>query len=110
MCPIRDVTYVSGRSHGITTLPIMTDEMDAALIRLQFVAYHQRRAEPALADDLEAVIRYAKSDPASRQIDPEVLTRLERREGQATVENQSSLANDLIRAVELVRKLKGTEG
>jgi hypothetical protein len=88
----------------------MTDEIDAALIRLQFVAYHQRRAEPALADDLEAVIRYAKSDPASRQIDAQVLTRLARRAGQATVENQSSLANDLTRTVELVHKLQGTKG
>jgi hypothetical protein len=95
--------------HGTTTLPIMTDEMDAALIRLQFVVYHQRRAEPALADDLEAVIRYAKSDPASRQIDAQVLTRLERRAGQATVENQPSLANDLTRAMELVHKLQGAK-
>jgi hypothetical protein len=88
----------------------MTDELDAALIRLQFVAYHQRRAEPAIADDLDAVIRYAKSDLAIRQIDPEVVARLERRAGQATAENQSGLANDLTRAVELVRKLEASAG
>jgi hypothetical protein len=88
----------------------MTDEMDAALIRLQFVAYHQRRAEPAVADDLDAVMQYAKADPAGRQIDPNVLTRLKRRAVQATLENQSSLANDLTRAVELVRKLNATHG
>jgi len=88
----------------------MTDELDAALIRLQFVAYHQRRAEPATADDLDAVIRYAKSDPASRRIDPEVVARLERRASQATAENQSGLANDLTRAVDLVRKLEASAG
>jgi hypothetical protein len=88
----------------------MTDELDAALIRLQFVAYHQRRAESAIADDLDAVIRYAKSDPATRQIDPAVVARLERRAGEATAENQSGLANDLTRAVELVRKLEASAG
>ncbi len=87
----------------------MTNELDAALIRLQFVAYHQRRAEPALADDLDLVIRFAQSDPIGRQIDPMVPARLEQRAAQAIEENQSKLANDLRAAVELIRKLRGAE-
>ncbi len=87
----------------------MTNELDAALIRLQFVAYHQRRAEPALADDLDVVIRFAQSDAIGRQIDPMVPARLEQRAAQAIEENQSKLANDLRAAVELIRKLRGAE-
>ncbi len=87
----------------------MTNELDAALIRLQFVAYHQRRAEPALADDLDLVIRFAQSDPIGRQIDPMVPARLEQRAAQAIEENQSKLANDLRAAVELIGKLRGAE-
>jgi hypothetical protein len=86
----------------------MANDLDAALIRLQFVAYHQRRAEPALADDLDVVIRFAQANPASREIDPMVIARLEQRAARATAEEQSTLANDLLRAVELVRKLAGT--
>ncbi len=89
--------------------PTMTNELDAALIRLQFVAYHQRRAEPALADDLDVVIRFAQSDAIGRQIDPMVPARLEQRAAQAIEENQSKLANDLRAAVELIRKLRGAE-
>jgi len=87
----------------------MTNELDAALIRLQFVAYHQRRAEPALADDLDVVIRFAQSDAIGRQIDPMVPARLEQRAAQAIEENQSKLANDLRAAVELIGKLRGAE-
>jgi len=82
----------------------MTDELDAALIRLQYVAYTQRRTEPAVADDLEAVIRFA-SNRTDRRIDPMVITRLEKRAVRAIEENQPTLAKDLAAAVELVGKL-----
>jgi hypothetical protein len=83
----------------------MTDELDATLIRLQFVAYNQRRTEPGVAEDLEVVIRLAQSDPTDHEIDPMVLARLAKRAARATDENQQTLARDLLAAVELIRKL-----
>lgn len=83
----------------------MTAELDAALIRLQFVAYHQRGPDPALADDLDAVIRFAQADPQSRHIDPELSARLEQRAARAAQANNAKLASDLGTAVALIRKL-----
>jgi hypothetical protein len=87
----------------------MTEALDAALIRLQFVAYHQRSKEPAITDDLDVVIRFAQSDPNERQIDPMVVARLEQRAAQATDQNDSALAKDLLSALELIRKLRVAE-
>jgi hypothetical protein len=86
----------------------MTDELDATLIRLQFVAYNQRRTEPGVAEDLDVVIRLAQSNPTDRQIDPLVTARLEKRAARATQDNQPTLAKDLLAAVGLIRKLTAT--
>ena len=86
----------------------MTDELDATLIRLQFVAYNQRRTEPGVAEDLDVVIRLAQSNPTDRQIDPLVTARLEKRAARAAHDNQPTLAKDLLAAVGLIRKLTAT--
>ena len=83
----------------------MTPELDAVLIRLQFVAYHQRRTDSALADDLDAVIRFAQSAPSQRQLDPALAARLERRAAEAAGANDAKLASDIRSAAELIRKL-----
>jgi len=83
----------------------MNPDVDAALIRLQFVAYHQRRTDPALADDFDAVIRLAQSDPNIRQLDPALMARLERRAAQAAEADDAKLAKDIRGAVELIRQV-----
>ena len=82
----------------------MTSELDAALIRLQYVAYTQRRTDPALADDLDAVIRFAQDDAKSRRLDPSIVPRLEKKAADVTSQD-ARLAKDLSAAVELIRKL-----
>ncbi len=93
----------------------MTEEADKTFIRrLQFLANSlRRRDEPAVADDLEAVIRLNQSSAEEREQalwrDPGHLTliqRLEKRAQQACDENQSRIANDLDTAVELIRRLR----
>ena len=82
----------------------MTNELDAALIRLQFVAYTQRRTDPALADDLDAVIRFAQDDAKSRRLDPAIVPRLEKKASDA-INHDARLAKDLSAAVQLIRTL-----
>jgi hypothetical protein len=94
---------------------LMTDEADEAIVsRLQLVANSLRRAEPAVAYDLEAAIRFKQASPEGRELmrarDPtsKILTliaRLESRADRAVRENQSPLAKDLQDAVELIRGL-----
>ncbi len=93
----------------------MTEEADETFIRrLQFLANSlRRRDEPAVADDLEAVIRFNQSSAKEREQalwrDPGHLTliqRLEKRAQQACDENQSRIANDLDSAVKLIRRLR----
>ncbi len=93
----------------------MTEEADETFIRrLQFLANSlRRRDEPAVADDLEAVIRFNQSSAEEREQalwrDPGHLTliqRLEKRAQQACDENQSRIANDLDSAVKLIRRLR----
>ena len=93
----------------------MTEAADEAFMRrLQFLARSlRRRNEPAIADDLEAVIRFTKSAAEEREEalwrDPGHLTlirRLEKRAEQARTENQSLIASDLDAAVELIRRLR----
>jgi len=102
-------------AHPRMEIEKMTDEADETFIRrLQFLANSlRRRDEPAVADDLEAVIRFKQSSPEEREEalwrDPWHLTRikrLEKRAQQARDETQSRLANDLDAAVELIRKLR----
>ncbi len=93
----------------------MTEEADETFIRrLQFLANSlRRRDEPAVADDLEAVIRFNQSSAEEREQalwrDPGHLTliqKLEKRAQQACDENQSRIANDLDSAVKLIRRLR----
>ena len=93
----------------------MTEEADETFIRrLQFLAKSlRRRDEPAVADDLEAVIRFNQSSAEEREQalwrDPGHLTliqKLEKRAQQACDENQSRIANDLDSAVKLIRRLR----
>ena len=92
-------------AHPRMEIEKMTDEADETFIRrLQFLANSlRRRDEPAVADDLEAVIRFKQSSPEEREEalwrDPWHLTRikrLEKRAQQARDETQSRLANDLV--------------
>lgn len=89
----------------------MTNEADV-ILRLQRVAPSYRRADPAVADILEAAVRYKQLSPQERDEararDPSLLTlvtRLDKRAKQATEEYQSPLANDLQAAAELIRGL-----
>jgi hypothetical protein len=93
----------------------MAEEADETFIRrLQFLANSlRRRDEPAVADDVEAVIRFKRSSPEEREQelwhDPGHLTliqRLEKRAEQARDENQSRIACDLDAVVELIRRLR----
>lgn len=93
----------------------MTEAADEDFMRrLQFLARSlRRRNEPAIAGDLEAVIRFTKSAPEQREEalwrDPGHLTligRLEKRAEQARNENQSRIASDLDAAIELIRRLR----
>ena len=93
----------------------MTEEADETFIRrLQFLANSlRRRDEPAVADDLEAVIRFKQSSPEEREEalwrDPwhlSLIGRLEKRAQGARIENELRLANDLEAGVDLIRKLR----
>src|SRR5262249_12722207 len=98
-----------------TKLNKMIDAADEDFMRrLQFLARSlRRRNEPAIADDLEAVIRLTKCAREEREEavwrDPwhlSLIRRLENRAEQARTENQSLIASDLDAVVELIRRLR----
>lgn len=85
----------------------MTDETDDLIRRLHTVASSVRAAEPALADDLQAAIRYKQLSSEARENasvrDSKLISRLEERAALAIKKNESPLAKDLQDAVELIR-------
>jgi hypothetical protein len=89
------------------------DKDDVALVsQLERVIQAQWRTMPAIAEDLEAVVKFARAKPEDRDtFDPALTTRL-----QALIDSlvaqgdKGPLAGQMMAALELVRKIKSTEG